>query len=159
MSGLSPATPYYYRVRAVRGASPSANSATQGVQTAVGPPVALAATGLGSSGFTANWSAVGSATGYRLDVATDYGFGSFVPGYQDLAVPGLSQPVTDLAEGTTYYYRVRAEGPGGTSDNSNIVTVTTLGTGVYVWAGGGGGRGTSPAAGAPGARPRPPRTS
>ncbi|MBA4153159.1 lamin tail domain-containing protein, partial [Flavobacterium sp.] len=50
---------------------------------------------------------------------------SYVAGYQDLTVAGLSQSVTGLAEGTTYYYRVRAF-DGTTSINSNVISVTTL---------------------------------
>jgi hypothetical protein len=34
--------------------------------------------------------------------------------------------VTDLEANTTYYYRVRAENLGGTSNNSNVIFVTTL---------------------------------
>ncbi len=50
---------------------------------------------------------------------------SYVAGYQDLTVAGLSQSVTGLAEGTTYYYRVRAF-DGTTSINSNVISLTTL---------------------------------
>lgn len=49
---------------------------------------------------------------------------SFVPGYENLEVAGLSQAVTGLAPETTYYYRVRAVA-GNTSGNSNTVSVTT----------------------------------
>ncbi len=51
---------------------------------------------------------------------------SFVPGYEDLAVAGTSGNVTGLNTGTTYYYRVRAEGALCTSENSNTMSVTTL---------------------------------
>jgi hypothetical protein len=37
-----------------------------------------------ASSFTAHWSTVSSATGYRLDVATNSSFSSYVPGYRDL---------------------------------------------------------------------------
>ena len=40
----------------------------------VAAPVILAATGIGSSQFTANWTAVPGATGYWLDVATNPAF-------------------------------------------------------------------------------------
>jgi hypothetical protein len=52
--------------------------------------------------------------------------GSFVSGYNNLAVAGLTQAVnTNLSALTTYYYRVRATGGSSTSDNSNVISVTT----------------------------------
>jgi hypothetical protein len=82
-----------------------------------------------STGFQANWNASSGATGYRLDVSTGSGFASYVAGYQDLTVSGLSQAVSGLTASTPYYYRVRAVGAGGTSGNSNTITVTTSAAG------------------------------
>ncbi|WP_164975350.1 lamin tail domain-containing protein [Flavobacterium piscinae] len=50
---------------------------------------------------------------------------SFVSGYDDLIVNGLSQTVSGLVGNTEYYYRVRAF-DGTTSENSNVIAVTTL---------------------------------
>lgn len=49
---------------------------------------------------------------------------SFVIGYENLTVNGLSQEVTGLESETTYYYRVRAFN-GNTSLNSSVIAVTT----------------------------------
>jgi hypothetical protein len=91
-----------------------------GIPTA---PVATAATSPTSSGFTANWGTSSGATGYRLDVSTDSGFGSFVSGYNNLDVGNvLTYPVTALSPGVTYHYRVRGYNTYGTSGSSNVVS-------------------------------------
>lgn len=92
-------------------------------------PTTTAATAIGSTGFTANWTAptVGTVTNYLLDVSTSSTFASFVPGYNALVVNGTSQAVTGLSGSTTYYYRVRADkasvtGQGGYSNATNLTT-------------------------------------
>jgi arylsulfatase A len=50
---------------------------------------------------------------------------STVPGFDDRAVNDTSIIVTGLQPGTTYYYRVRAQKSGLSSDNSNVVAFTT----------------------------------
>jgi hypothetical protein len=77
------------------------------------------------SSFTANWSSVSGATGYRLDVSTSSSFGTYVPSYRDRNVGIVtSQNVTGLAANTFYYYRVRAFN-GNTSPNSNVIKAKT----------------------------------
>jgi subtilisin family serine protease len=86
-------------------------------------PVALAATSVTATGFSANWNAAIGATGYRLDVSPDSGFGSFVAGYNNRDVANVTNyAVTGLDYGT-YHYRLRAYNAGGTSGNSNTVSV------------------------------------
>ena len=90
------------------------------------PPTATAATGISSSGFTANWNSQVGATGYRLDVSTSSTFVSFVSSYQDRDVgSAVSWSVSGLSAGTPYYYRVRAYNTGGPSGSSNTISVTT----------------------------------
>lgn len=89
-------------------------------------PTALAATGVTVSGFTANWSSASWAAGYRLDVSTNSAFSSFVAGYQNRDAGNvLALAVSGLAQGTAYYYRVRAYGGTGTSDSSSAINATT----------------------------------
>ena len=90
------------------------------------PPTALGATNVTNSSFTAHWSSVSGAIGYRMDVSTKQSFSSYVPGYQNLDVGNpTSYPVTGLQANTSYYYRLRSYNSNGTSPNSNVVTVKT----------------------------------
>jgi hypothetical protein len=90
------------------------------------PPNALNATNVTATSLTANWSSVISATGYRLDVATNSSFTNYVTGYQNLDVgPVTSWNVTGLTRNTFYYYRVRAYNASGTSLNSNVIREKT----------------------------------
>ncbi len=87
--------------------------------------VATSATGVGYIGFTANWNAASGITDYQFDLSTDNAFGSFVGVYQNYAVSGTSLLLSDLTEGSTYYYRVRAVYNGSYGTYSNIITVQT----------------------------------
>jgi C1A family cysteine protease len=90
-------------------------------------PVANAANNISQTGFKANWSSANTASGYRLDVATNSSFTTFVSGYNDKDVGNvLTLNLTGLAAKTPYYYRVRAYNAGGTSVSSNSINVTTL---------------------------------
>lgn len=89
-------------------------------------PVANQATGVTTSGFTANWSSALGALGYRVDISQNSTFTGYVSGYQNLDAGNItSLTVSGLMPGTTYYYRVRAYNGVGTSGNSATATVAT----------------------------------
>jgi hypothetical protein len=126
VTGLSSNTLYHFRGYATNSQGTSYTDDTT-FTTVAGAPTATAATGLSETGFTANWTApsgTATITNYQLDVATDFGFTSFVSGYNNFSVSGASTSaaVTGLSSGT-YYYRVRAVNAGGTSANSNTEKV------------------------------------
>jgi len=128
-AGLTASTSYSYKVMAYNsmGDSPASNTASATTQSpAPGAPSATAATNVTSSGFTANWTSVTGATGYRLDVSSNSAFSSYLTGYQSVDVGNVtSRSVSGLSASTTYYYRVRAYNANGTSGNSNTASATT----------------------------------
>lgn len=127
IGSLTPNTTYYYRLKSKNGSIVSAPSNIITVATAsIDPPIADAATNIGVLSFQANWQAVPSATSYFLDVATDMSFTNLVAGYNNKNIVGLDDVVTGLIPSFTYYYRVRAQGLGSTSNNSNVVITTLL---------------------------------
>lgn len=123
VTGLAAGTTYYYRVRAYNPAGVFATNSnvTSQLTASSAPatpaqPVSSAPT---STTFLVSWSSVATSTGYRLDVATDAAFTSYVSGFQDLDVGlVLSKTVTGLSESTQYFYRVRAYNASGTSASS-----------------------------------------
>lgn len=131
VTGLNVNGTYYYRVRAYDASSISGYSSVISATT-VAPPtdvVATAATNPVSSGFTANWQQVGTATGYYLYIATDIAFNNLITGYEPKDVVGSGTVffiVRGLSVSTTYYYRLKAYDQYGLlSGYSNIITAIT----------------------------------
>jgi autotransporter-associated beta strand protein len=88
-------------------------------------PAVSAATGITTSGFTANWGASAGATGYYLDVAENSQFTPLLSGYpKDVGSVTSSLVTGTFAAGTTLYYQVRAYNTAGSSANSTTQTVS-----------------------------------
>ncbi len=114
---------YVYTVTANGCTNPAAFSVVITVNPLPAAPIAAAPTNLTCTSLNANWSAVGSATAYFLDVSVDAAFSTFVSGYNNLNVGNVTTyNITGLTINTTYYYRVRAMNGCGTSLNSNTIT-------------------------------------
>jgi len=124
--GLAINTTYKYRVRAVNASGTSGNSNEISQITVTATSVAIAATAVNQSGFTANWNAVAGATGYKLDVSDNNLFSTLVSGFSNKDVTGTNSIVTGLSSGLTYYYRVRSYNSAGASVNSNTISQITV---------------------------------
>lgn len=129
VDNLDDNTEYFYRVRAtLNGGNPSGNSNVISVFTLPDAPVATAATGVSSSGFTANWNEVTGITTYLLYVSVD----NFpadppnnLPDYNGKEISGTSHDVAGLNSGTIYYYVVKAKNGDRISTISNSILITT----------------------------------
>ncbi len=89
-------------------------------------PLATSATNIDSSSFTANWSSVASATGYKLYVSEDATFNSLLSGYDPKLLTALSETINYLTPETDYYYKLKAFDADSESAFSNVISLTTL---------------------------------
>jgi len=127
VTNLEPGTIYYYRVRAAEDDLIGANSDPIQVETFPEVPVALSPESRGVTRFSATWESAPGAQSYLLDIASDENFNNFVPGFKNLEVGNtLSQNVTGLFPGTTYYYRVRSMSFTRVSSLSEVVETRTV---------------------------------
>ena len=87
----------------------------------ISAPVALSATDITSTGFTANWSSVQGASAYLLDV---FYFVDNQPQYveKDLETTETSKTLTGLEPGRLYYYSVQATDGTDVSAESAIIS-------------------------------------
>jgi len=123
-------TTYYYRVRAVAGASVSAwsNTATA-VTLALPAPSALTAAAFAGPPLQVNLAWVNNATAppvtsISVQRATDAAFTLNVTTFSAALATSTSYADTTVANFTTYFYRVRAVAGAGVSAWSNTASVT-----------------------------------
>jgi phosphodiesterase/alkaline phosphatase D-like protein len=128
-TGLTASTTYYYRVKAVNGATSSgysntANATTSAASTPPAAPTGLTATAQSSSAINLAWTDnATNESGYVLERDVSSIFPSQV--VRNLAANVTSYADTGLAASTLYYYRVRATNGSGPSANSNVASATT----------------------------------
>ena len=134
-TGLTPATSYTYRVRAIDAAgnvSGFSSTATAATPDTIPPtaPSNLAATAVSSSQINLTWTAstdnVG-VTGYQVQRCQGAGCSNFA---QIAAPTTTTYSDTGLAASTSYSYRVRAtDAAGNLSGFSNVASATTSASG------------------------------
>lgn len=132
LTGLTPSTTYYYRVKTYSGTceSGSSNMISYATLSYEAPP--SAPTGFSQVYGTCNeiilyWNEASNATGYYLDVSTNNSFDSFVEGYNNKNI-GFTTSFTvnsNLTSGTTYYARIRAFNASNPGDYSSTITCNT----------------------------------
>src|SRR6185295_11261331 len=127
VTGLTPATVYYFRVRAasaLNGDSAYSNTASDTTSAAIpAAPSALTAGAVSTSQINLSWTDHASnEDGFKIERSADnVTFTQIattvanITSYSDLG----------LAAGSTYYYRVLAHNTGGESNYSNIASATT----------------------------------
>ncbi len=117
ITGLSPNTSHTYAVRCNNADGSSRYGAENRVSTlpsAPSMPSGINATA-SKNAVTVSWQAVSGADNYDLEFnGTTY------------KVTGTSKSISGLAEGTRYYYRLRANNAGGSSSYTSSRSVVTL---------------------------------
>ncbi len=127
VTGLTPNTTYFYRIRASNGCAFSlySNTITVGT-TAPVAPTATSADNFTCVSFNANWGAVTGATSYSIEVSTNASFSTYQTGYANFSVGNVTTyNVTGLTIGSNYFYRIKASNGCSTSLVSNTIPVTT----------------------------------
>ncbi|MEQ8684508.1 MAG: fibronectin type III domain-containing protein [Imperialibacter sp.] len=129
LSGLDAGTAYYFAVSAgnATGKSPLSNVQSQLLLPAA--PMAISASLVGQTSFSANWDKVNGSNNYYLEVSVNSDLSSPIDefdGSAPISSDHTSQQLTDLAPGTAYFYRVSAENSTGRSGTSNVISQVTI---------------------------------
>ena len=128
-AGLTAATIYYVRVRAISVWQTTAYSATQVVttlslNTSLNPPQLLTPTTITSRSILFQWVLRSYATRYLFELSTSSVFASIA--YSTIVGNVGSLLLNEgISPATTYYSRIRALNSSQSSDYSNSVTTTT----------------------------------
>ncbi len=143
---LAASTTYYYKVTTFNTAGESAASNVANATTEPPPvtipfaPTNLQATAASSSVINLTWNdASANETGFQIERKT--GAGGTYALIVTTAANATAYSDSGLAEGTAYFYRVRAVNGAGNSAYSNEASATTPSSGTGGGSSGGGGGG------------------
>ena len=132
VTGLEESTAYFWRVRAVNanGDGPWSDDPSFTTATSLSTPglISLDAPDNGAvdqpTTLTLSWQEEATADQYQLQVATTESFTSTV--FDEATLTTTSQDISDLEEGTTYYWRVRGSNAAGNGPWTDARLFTTL---------------------------------
>lgn len=126
LTGLTPSTAYYWKVRAKNAGGYSQFSEIWNFTTVPVPPgvPVLVSPPNGSQGLSLtpllDWDSVLTAVGYQVQVARDTGFLSIAFDSTEIITSNVMVPAGRLNNDSAYFWRVRTYNPGGNSSWSNL---------------------------------------
>lgn len=126
LTGLTPGTTYYWRVKANNADGSSDWSASWSFTTNMTSPTqSLPTNGATNSSIapTLNWTAISSASSYLVEISTDATFTNLISAKNTVTANSLG--LTGLIAGTTYYWRVKANSDATSSEWSSVWSFTT----------------------------------
>jgi hypothetical protein len=118
VTGLTSGTTYYYKAFATSASGTSYTTEASFSTLAIAAPLALNATGVGATSFTATWDAVPGATGYEIDVyaidaganATDLIISEYVEGSSSNRYIEIFNGTGSTVNLSDYRFRLYANG-------------------------------------------------
>ncbi|MEO9484797.1 MAG: T9SS type A sorting domain-containing protein [Ekhidna sp.] len=118
---LSTNQTYFYRVYGTSASSGDSRTIEGSILSIPGVPTLAEATNVTAEEFTINWTVADGATQFFVDVSEVEDFSTFLIGYQNRLVTGLSLDISDRLSGT-YFYRVAGLNGSGRSEYSQVGT-------------------------------------
>jgi hypothetical protein len=129
ISGLTPGTSYFCRIRSRNSSGTSTNSTPViTVLTAPTVPLVFDKSSISPTSISVNWTSVPTATEYDLYVYRDQDFLDGVEGFNPLVVthPMLTANIIGLNPATIYYLRIRARNAPDYGSEFKTISATTL---------------------------------
>ena len=132
ITGLAANTSYDFQLTAKNADGNSSSAAMTNAMTSkvvqLSTPTSVNATSNSSTSLSVSWNAVGNASGYIIQIASNNGFNQNL---SSITVPDgatTTIDITGLNAGTRYYVRMVAIGTGGYSNsgNSSSINLSTL---------------------------------
>ncbi len=120
ITGLNPGEVYYYRISSGNDTGESGYSSVGEVLLIPGDPQSPATSNISQSSFELSWSDVVGRDNFILEVSETNTFDELLENYAAISVDDITQSITGLQSGTTYYSRIKSKNATGESGYSEI---------------------------------------